>query len=147
MSQAPRKVQVVFLSMTNTHCQKTLRHKEALCKGDSQSFWLIHISPWGTFMLHPLSKVWAVEPHSLTKLVGISACRDLWGSTESTAQQVGRTSQERGARWRHAHHHNTSSRLPSAPTTWTENQAQNAGSRWAQLHSLLDPGSQAPCLP
>lgn len=46
MSKAPRKIHLVFISMTNTpHCHKTLPHTEALCKGDDQSFWITHIFP------------------------------------------------------------------------------------------------------
>lgn len=67
MSKVPRKVHLVFISMTNSpHCQRTLPHNEALGKGEDQPFRPTHISPGGSWMLHSLSRVWALDPYSLT---------------------------------------------------------------------------------
>lgn len=57
-------------------------------------------------MLHPLSKVWALEPHSLSSWVSLSA-----GTPERALgvqpKQAGGRSQEHGARCQGAHHQST----------------------------------------
>ena len=62
-SKAPRKVYLVFISMTNTlHWENP-----ASWWKEGQSFWHTHISPVGTFLLHPLPQVRAFEPPSLSQ--------------------------------------------------------------------------------